>query len=627
MCNLVMVIGPCQVCTELLLPPLPWVRGAFCCSVSCSPTIPSIWWGIQLLGVWQTQLIPLPSLHGGEGSSVPGLVPSNDTVESESAMGVKPVDSGVVIGYQIDEFTSTWSAEWFVAHSHIYPGLTGKVSSLTHFPLEPGCEDYSFLGQAVAGFEQGLDSILTDSLETPELDTSLDETDVITSSVSSGFLHLVSTLSDNSKPQLASDIHAYKLWCQARALLAPVSLATKMSASKLINYFSIHSAAFGFWASTPPDNTTLTSANKKAYHSLRFSYWCWGCCSCHLTQSNSSLTSRLPLLILFFHIIPVSEVCELLLKVHNILDIAVFKQVGNSTHILVHVFNPVTRQHCEVWASQFPFLHSLGMWFLLVRLAFMAIFTGLWHRLSNSLSMGLSQTFPLSRSGKARPWTRFHSTVQKNLCKGLVVHLWLRDLTWRVVMRLNQVARSLLVAVSSPVLPVLGGKGAMGAVAPDVLLCSASSSSSSVVFQVGMLLKFLGEWRCITSNRFVLNMVWGHHLQLRYHPPLFYNFWQFNVKEIAKGVTELSGGAGIYSSVFVVPKHTDGLQPTLNPKHFNHYLHIPLLRCQLSDMCSSLLSMVIMLSPSIFRMAIYVFLLLSIIIMSYSLVGKYVAYQ
>ena len=75
-----------------------------------------------------------------------------------------------------------------MACSHIYPGFTGKVSSLTHFPLEPGCEDYAFLDQAVADFEQGLDSILTDSLETLELDTSLEEPDAITSSVSSGFL-------------------------------------------------------------------------------------------------------------------------------------------------------------------------------------------------------------------------------------------------------------------------------------------------------------------------------------------------------------------------------------------------------------------------------------------------------
>ena len=69
-------------------------------------------------------------------------------------MGIKPGDSSVVIGYQVDEFTHTWSAELFVAHSHIYPGFTGKVSSLTHFPLEPGCEDYAFLDQAVVDFNK-----------------------------------------------------------------------------------------------------------------------------------------------------------------------------------------------------------------------------------------------------------------------------------------------------------------------------------------------------------------------------------------------------------------------------------------------------------------------------------------
>ena len=65
-------------------------------------------------------------------------------VDSEYVMGVKPGDSCVVIRYQVDEFTHTWSAEQFVAHSHIYPGFTGKVFSLTHFSLEPGCEDFPF---------------------------------------------------------------------------------------------------------------------------------------------------------------------------------------------------------------------------------------------------------------------------------------------------------------------------------------------------------------------------------------------------------------------------------------------------------------------------------------------------
>ena len=61
----------------------------------------------------ESHLIPPPSIHDGEGSSFPGLVPSDDEVNSDSLMGVKPGDSGVVIGYQVDEFSHTWSEEWF----------------------------------------------------------------------------------------------------------------------------------------------------------------------------------------------------------------------------------------------------------------------------------------------------------------------------------------------------------------------------------------------------------------------------------------------------------------------------------------------------------------------------------
>ena len=208
MCNLVMVIGPHLVCIEWLIPLLPWVGESF----ATQSAVPQPFGGSYSLGgSVESHLIHLPSLHDGEGSSFPGLVPSGNTVDSESVMGIKPGDSGVVIGYQVDEFTCTWSAEQFVACFHIYPGFTSKVSSLTHFPLEPGCEDYAFLDHAVADFDQGMDSILTDSLETLELDTSMEEPDAVTSSsVSSGFLCSVSTLSDNSKPQFASTIHTYK---------------------------------------------------------------------------------------------------------------------------------------------------------------------------------------------------------------------------------------------------------------------------------------------------------------------------------------------------------------------------------------------------------------------------------
>ena len=36
------------------------------------------------------------------------------------------------------------------------------------------------------------------------------------------------------------------------------------------------------------------------------------------------------------------------------------KQVGNTAYILVYLFNFASRQHCEVWASQIPFLQNIN---------------------------------------------------------------------------------------------------------------------------------------------------------------------------------------------------------------------------------------------------------------------------
>ena len=66
--------------------------------------------------------------------------------------GNQPGDLGMVIGYQFDEFTCTCSVEHYVAQSHTFPAFMGKASSLTHFPLYPRHEDYSFPDQAVADF-------------------------------------------------------------------------------------------------------------------------------------------------------------------------------------------------------------------------------------------------------------------------------------------------------------------------------------------------------------------------------------------------------------------------------------------------------------------------------------------
>ena len=194
------------------------------------------------------------------------------------------------------------------------------------------------------------------------------------------------------------------------------------------------------------------------------------------------------------------------------------------------MFNSVSRQLCEVWASQLPFLHSLRDVIPPSEACLYGHINWSLAQAQQQSSMGLSYSFPSKRGSKTRSQTGFHFTAQRErelcqgLCQGLVVHLWLRGLTWRVGMRLVQVARSLLVAVSPPVLLILGGKGFMGLSVPDVSCTSASSSLSSAVFQVGALFNFFDHWRSITSNRFVLNMIWGHHLQLRSHPPLFCNF-------------------------------------------------------------------------------------------------------
>ena len=280
-----------------------------------------------------SHLIPPLSLHGEEVSFFPGLVPTNDMVSSESVVLIKPGDSGVVIGYQVDEFTCTWSAEWFVAHSHIYPWFTDKMSSLTHFSLEPGYEDYSFLDQSVTDFEQGLDSILTDSIKTLELDTSFDKPGTVTSSVSSGFLSSVSTISDAFKLQLDPSIRSCKLWSQAWVPVAPVSLASKMSASKLIHCVPSHPAASRFQSFTSPDNITLTPANGRADQSLSEFQTGIGAAP-HATLDMEQFISHLRVALIDTisplpksegGFMPVSEVYELPIKIHDIPDNVVSK--------------------------------------------------------------------------------------------------------------------------------------------------------------------------------------------------------------------------------------------------------------------------------------------------------------
>ena len=197
-----------------------------------------------------------------------------------------------------------------------------------------------FLDQAAADFQQSLDSI-----ETPELDTSFGGSDVITSSDSYGYLCWVSTVLVTSKLQLAPSIRSHELLCQGRALLSSVSLATKISASKLIKHFSNHPAAFGFslqhYQITSP---WILKIGRLFRVFLKFRLalvWLLKPLSIWI---NSFLTPGrvAPVNTISFlcdsegKMISVSEVHELLTKIYDILDNAVSKQVGNTASFLAH---------------------------------------------------------------------------------------------------------------------------------------------------------------------------------------------------------------------------------------------------------------------------------------------------
>ena len=62
---------------------------------------------------------------------LPLFIQPSNTVNSKYVVGVKPGDSGVMIGYQVDVFSSTWSPEHFVAQLHWVHGQGVSNKSLS----------------------------------------------------------------------------------------------------------------------------------------------------------------------------------------------------------------------------------------------------------------------------------------------------------------------------------------------------------------------------------------------------------------------------------------------------------------------------------------------------------------
>ena len=96
------------------------------------------------------------------------------------------------------------------------------------------------------------------------------------------------------------------------------------------------------------------------------------------------------------------------------------------------MFNSVSRQCCEVWASKFPFLHSLREVIPPSEACLYCHINWSLVQVQQQSSLGFSQSFQSKRGGKARPQTGFHFTVQKRPVSVSSGAFWLRGLTWIV---------------------------------------------------------------------------------------------------------------------------------------------------------------------------------------------------
>ena len=99
-----------------------------------------------------------------EGPSLSSLIGPPDDMFNSAA-------PSTVLGYQVDNFTCSWSVEHFNTHWQVYPGLMDMLSTLVHFPFKWGCKNYTFLDKAVEDFEFDADSISMDTIKMPWLDT------------------------------------------------------------------------------------------------------------------------------------------------------------------------------------------------------------------------------------------------------------------------------------------------------------------------------------------------------------------------------------------------------------------------------------------------------------------------
>ena len=287
------------------------------------------------------------------------------------------------------------------------------------------------------------------------------------------------------------------------------------------------------------------------------------------------------------------------------------------------------------WLPSFPFFTLLRIClFLLVRFDCTVTSTGHQHRLINNLHLGCPSLQPLWRVSELSQRLGSGLMYRSSLCQSLMMPSWQRSLTLILSHTVIRVAGSQL-EVNLQVLVTLGRRGSHGGWCSWCVTVFNFITIIIITYSGQYTSKFFGYWRSIICNRFVLNMVKGHHLQLMCCPSLFHYFRQFNIKAtlvhhpiiqkevdelVAKGAIKPSPGGAGFSQMYLLLLNillAYNLYSTLSNLIISTYL-FP--RCLLSDRYGSLFNRAIMLFILISVMVIYIFLLLSITITVYTLV-------
>ena len=163
-----------------------------------------------------------------------------------------------------------------------------------------------------------------------------------------------------------------------------------------------------------------------------------------------------------------------------------------SSH-LAYLFNSISRQHCEVWALQFSFLHSLRE---VIYPSESCLYGHINWSLTQTHSVGLSQSFPPKRGGQGQTTDWVPKGPVSGSVPGIVGHLCLRGLTLESGNEAHLSGKKSAGGSVSISFAESRRKGGVGVSAPDVPKPStfpASSSSTSATFQIGTLFKFFDQ--------------------------------------------------------------------------------------------------------------------------------------